>query len=71
MAADKEWLQRSLRHALHALAQPGEVALEMMPVGTVRPDELALNYDNFFMAFTGSCPDELSRSQLQHLVRVN
>ena len=71
MGADRKWLTESLRQTLEALALPGEQALERMPVETVRPDELALEFDNYFTAYRGNFGAELNASQLRALGRVD
>ena len=57
---NREWIVRELRELLIALASPGEVALEHAPPGSCRPDELALDYDNFVHAFVGNFSAETS-----------
>jgi hypothetical protein len=59
-----------LRQSLEALAAPGKVALARVPAGTVKADELAIDYDNFFRAFVGNFGAELSTSQREALSHV-
>ena len=71
MGADRMWLSESLRQSLEALALPGERALARMPAGTVRADELALEYDHYFTAYRGNFSADLSASQLSALSTVH
>ena len=71
MAADRQWLLESLRKSLEALALPGPLALKRMPHGTVRADELALGFDNFYTAFCGNFGSQLSQVQLDALAEVD
>jgi hypothetical protein len=49
-----------LREAVQALAAPGEVALALVPDGTVKADELALDFDNSGRAVLESLESELA-----------
>jgi hypothetical protein len=71
VGADRKWLTESLRQSLEALALQGDQALERMPVETVRADELALEFDNYFTAYRGNFGGELNASQLRALGRVH
>lgn len=44
---DRGWVFRELRKSLALLAADGETALTALPDGCCKPDELALDFDNF------------------------
>ena len=71
MNVDHEWIARELRNALKALAAPGPQALALVPDGTVKADELALDYDNFVHAYLGNFRDEISQSQREALLAID
>ena len=52
-----------LKHAILALAQPGEVQLSLFLDFVCRADELALNFEDGLYELVGHC-DEVSESQL-------
>ncbi len=56
---NREWLFRELRQSLRLLAANGVVALAGMPDGCCKPDELALDFDNFWAAVVGNFAAEL------------
>lgn len=60
-----------LREALQALAAPGNEALALVPDGTVKADELALEFDNFSRAALESHESELTQAQRATLVAVD
>jgi hypothetical protein len=68
---DREWIVRELRALLVALASPGQVALGHEPRGSCRPDELALDYDNFVHAYLNNFSPEISAHQRSALLRVD
>jgi len=68
---NREWIVSELRQLLVALASPGEVALEHAPAGSCRPDELALDYDNFVHTFVGNFVAEISSQQRSALLGVD
>ena len=68
---NREWIASELCQLLVALASPGDIALDHSPPGSCRPDELALDYDNFVHAFVGNFPDEISTQQRDALLLVN
>ena len=51
---NRQWIITELRGLLQALASSGDVALAYEPVGSIRADELGLDYDNFVHAFVGN-----------------
>jgi hypothetical protein len=71
MVADRRWLTDSLRRSLEALALPGDAALRQAPEGTVRADELALDFDHFFTAYLGNFGAEWTDAQRHALNKVN
>ena len=60
-----------LREAVQALAAPGHVAQALVPDGTVKADELALDFDNFGGAALTSLESELTQAQRESLVAVD
>jgi hypothetical protein len=70
-SADREWLFRELRRSLHLLAAEGDVALAGVPDGCCKPDELALDFDNFRSAVVGNFADELPSELVVALAEVD
>jgi hypothetical protein len=68
---DRKWLAESLRQSLEALALPGEQSLARTSAGSVRADELALEYDHYFTAYSDNLGADLSASQLRALSTGN
>ncbi|HEX6884045.1 MAG TPA: hypothetical protein VF530_11755 [Planctomycetota bacterium] len=68
---DREWLASELRRLLLAVASPGEAALEHAPAGSCRPDELALDHENFARALVAAFASELSDPQRRALLHVD
>lgn len=60
-----------LRNVLQALAAPGDVTLALVPDGTVKADELALDFDNFGRAALESLESELTQAQRESLIVVD
>jgi hypothetical protein len=56
---DRQWRFRNLRRSLALLAADGAAALAGVPEGCCKPDELALDFDNFQAAVVGNFADEL------------
>jgi AAA+ ATPase superfamily predicted ATPase len=71
MNVDHQWIARELRSALKALAAPGFQALASVPDGTVKAEELALDYDNFVHAYLGNFRDKISQSQRDALLAID
>ena len=71
MSVDHAWIARELHSALKALAAPGSQALASVPDGTVKAEELALDYENFVHAFVGNFRKEISQSQRDALLAVD
>ena len=69
-ASNRPWVTEALRRSLEALALPGPEALARMPRGSVRSDELALDFDNFYAAYVGNFGEELTPQQRVLLARV-
>lgn len=67
----RAFLQSELHALLRALAGPGRVALEHEPEGACRPDELALDFDNYCGAFLGNFGEALTSAQRDHLARLD
>lgn len=44
---DRQFIFNGLRQQVQLLAAPADVALAFYPDGTVKADELALDFDNF------------------------
>lgn len=68
---NREFILDGLREAVQALAAPGDVALALLPDGTVKADELALDFDNFGRATLQSLESELTQAQRESLVAVD
>lgn len=71
MTVNRAFLQTGLHALLRALAAPGRVALEHEPEGMCRPDELALDFDNYYSAFVGNFGEALTAAQRDHLARLD
>jgi hypothetical protein len=56
---NREWLFRELRRSLTLLAAEGDTALTGVAAGCCKPDELALDFDNFRAAVIGNFATEL------------
>jgi hypothetical protein len=56
---NRAWLLRSLRNSLLLLAADGGTVLAGVPEGCCKPDELALDFDNFRAAVVGNFGSEL------------
>lgn len=68
---DREWVLFELRQSLRALAAPREVALAAEPAGTVKADELALDYDNFALGALSNFGHEFTPEQSAVIRSVN
>ena len=68
---NREWLFRSLRDSLRLLAADGATALAGVPGGCCKPDELALNFDDFRSAVVGNFAAELPPELLAALADVD
>lgn len=60
-----------LRQVLQLLAAPADVALAFYPDGTVKADELALDFDNFGRASLESSELELTEAQRASLIVID
>lgn len=60
-----------LKQSLRALAAPGAVALAFPPDGTVKADELALEFDNLIGAALSNMGDEFTEEQRGALQKVD
>ena len=68
---NREWLFRSLRDSLRLLAADGDTTLAGVPNGCCKPDELALDYDNFRAAAVGNFAAELPPGLVAALADVD
>lgn len=68
---NREWLLRELRHSLALLAADGDTALAGIPDGCCKPDELALDFDNFRAAVVDNFAAELSPELVAALAGVD
>ena len=68
---DREWLFRELRHSLSLLAADGDTTLAGVPDGCCKPDELALDFDNFHVAVVGNFAAELPPDLVAALAEVD
>ena len=71
ISADRSFILHGLREALTTLASPGGEALLRAPTGSVRADELALDFENFAAAFLSNFGNELSEEQRSSVKRVD
>src|SRR5207248_2106727 len=69
--ANREWLLRELRRSLSLLAADGDDALAGVPAGCCKPDELALDFDNFRAAVVGNFAAELPPELVTALAEVD
>ena len=65
------WLFERLKHSLQLLACPPEIQLRKFPDFVHAPDELALDFDNFRMAFVSNFRAELTGEQLSCLDSID
>lgn len=68
---NREWVFRELRRSLVLLASDGDSALSGVPEGRLKPDELALDYDNFRAAVVGNFAAELPTRLVDALTAVS
>ena len=59
-----------LRQVVQLLAAPADVALACYPVGTIKADELALDFDNFGRAALENSELELTEAQRASLIGI-
>jgi|HubBroStandDraft_3_1064219.scaffolds.fasta_scaffold562906_2 hypothetical protein len=62
--ANRPWLTERFKHALQLLACAPEIQFGKFPDFARVPDELALEFDNFRVAFVGNFRSELTAEQL-------
>lgn len=60
-----------MKKALFALSLPGREALATLPEGTVKADELALDYDHFLQVALDNFATEFTTHQREALENVN
>lgn len=61
----KEVIEQQFRWAIQALAQPPEVQPKLFPPRAAVPDELALDFDNHWIAFEAHFGNSLSEAQCE------
>jgi hypothetical protein len=71
MGVDRGWLFRELHRSLTLLAADGDTALAGLPGRCCKPDELALDFDNFWSAVVGNFAAELTPELVTALAAVN
>jgi hypothetical protein len=71
MSVDRTSLLEGLRTSLKALSEEGATAISSVPQGSCRPDELALDYDNFLSAVLGNFVREFTPEQVSALRHVD
>jgi hypothetical protein len=64
---NRDFILDGVRKSVEALAADGETALALMPQGTVRADELALEFDNFGHAALETLGEEMTDVQRDSL----
>jgi hypothetical protein len=64
MSTDHIWVRAELERALLALSLPGREALATLPEGSVKADELALDYSHFLEVALENFGSEFSSAQL-------
>lgn len=67
----REWTAGEPGGLLVDLASPGQVALGNEPAGSCRPDELAVDCDNFVPAYVSNFSAEMSVPQRSALLRAD
>lgn len=68
---NREWLLRGLCQSLVLLAADGETALAGVPDGCCKPDELALDFDDYRQAVVGNFRGELPPELVAALAAVD
>jgi hypothetical protein len=68
---NREFILDGLRQIVRMLAAPGDEALALVPGGTVKADELALDFDNFGRAALESLGPELTDAQRESLINID
>lgn len=68
---NRDFILDGVRKAVEALAAPGETALATMPEGSVKADELALDFDNFGRAALESLGSEMTEVQRESLRNID
>ncbi|MBX7105943.1 MAG: hypothetical protein K1X57_17810 [Gemmataceae bacterium] len=68
---NRNWLFRNLRDSLRLLSADGVTALAGVPEGCCKPDELALDFDNFRGAVVGNFAAELPSELIATLAEMD
>jgi hypothetical protein len=68
---DRRFILNGLRQQVQLLAAPADVALAFYPDGTVKADELALDFDNFGRAALESSELDLTEAQRTSLIVID
>jgi len=68
---NRDFIFAGIRKSIEALAADGETALALMPKGSVRADELALDFDNFGRAALETLGYELTDVQRESLLHID
>ena len=68
---DRQFILNGLRQQVQLLAAPADVALAYYPDGTVKADELALDFDNFGRAALESSELDLTEAQRASLIVID
>jgi hypothetical protein len=71
LSTNRAWILGELRRALIALSLPAREALATQPEGSVKADELALDYDNFLRAAVDNFAAEFTPAQREALQAVS
>jgi hypothetical protein len=69
--ANRPWILERRKNSVQLLACPGEIQLGKFPDFVHAPDELALDFDNFRMAFVGNFRAELTDKQRAYLHAID
>jgi hypothetical protein len=74
MRIDREHWQSllvMLQNSLQALAAPVDVQLSLLPDFVLKPDELALDFDDWYQTVFSNVQDELTQEQKSRLNSLN
>jgi len=71
MSDELRWIAWSFRWAVQALAQPAEVQQQLIPPSAAVADELALDFDNYWIAFRDHFGEMCTEKQRQAVESLN
>ncbi len=71
MVVDQKKILEELKSALIILAGPGQKSLSKLPPGSLKPDEAALDYENFLSVALGNFKSHFTNDQRDLLLIVD